>query len=63
MTVYLDSDFRCHTENAEGLTSYETDFFDGREELIPLYRIVPEGCTWTRPMDGKVFSGEMITRI
>jgi len=63
MTVYLDSDFKCHAEVAEGLTPYETDFFDGREELIPLYRIVPEGSIWTRPTDGMVFEGEMISLI
>ena len=62
ITVYLDSDFGCHTEYAEGLTGYETAFFVGREHDIERYRIVPAGQHWTRA-DGKVFYGEMIAPI
>lgn len=62
MTIYLDSDFKCHANFEEGFLPFETDFFNGREELIPLYRIVPEGQSWTRA-DGKTFYGEMITLI
>ncbi|MEN6595755.1 MAG: hypothetical protein ABFC31_12500 [Clostridiaceae bacterium] len=60
VTVYLDEDFMCHAEPGEGRTAYETEFFVGQEELIPLYRIVPPGMTWTRA-DGEVFRGEMIS--
>lgn len=62
VTVYLDSDYRCHAEAADGLTPYATEFFVGCEDLIPRYRIVPHGESWTRA-DGAVFYGEMITPI
>lgn len=60
MTVYLDSDFRCHAEPAAGRVPFATGFFNGREELIERYRAVPEGESWVRA-DGVVFQGEMIT--
>ncbi len=60
--VYLDSDFCCHVEPAEGRMEYETDFFSGREELIEYYRIIPAGYSWTNK-NGDVFAGEMITPI
>jgi len=62
VTVYLDSDFRCHAEPAEGLAPYATEFFVGCEDLISRYRIVPHGELWTRA-DGAVFYGEMIAPI
>lgn len=58
MTVYLDSEFRCHTSPAEGLIPFETSFFNGRPALIDSYRAVPSGMSWTRE-DGTVFYGEM----
>lgn len=63
MTVYLDDDFRCHVETAEGLTPYDTDFFDDKDpSVIPLYRVIPLGSSWARS-DGVVFYGEMIALI
>lgn len=60
MTVYIDSDFKCHLSSADGLTAVETDFFDGKcPEYIEGYRLVPEGQVWTRE-DGTVFRGLMI---
>lgn len=59
MTVYIDSEFRCHVNQADSLTAVETDFFDGKcTAFIEGYRFIPAGQTWTRE-DGKVFSGEM----
>lgn len=59
MIVYIDQDFKCHTAAAEGRTSAETDFFDGKcAAYIEGYRFVPEGETWTRA-DGVEFAGEM----
>ena len=29
MTIYIDSDYKCHTTTADGLTAVETDVFDG----------------------------------
>ena len=60
MTVFIDSDYRCHTEVAEGLTAVESTFFDGKcKTFIEGYRFVPSGETWTRE-DGVVFKGEMV---
>lgn len=62
MLIYVDENFHCHSEAAEGRTEVECGFFDGREVLIPLYRFVPDGETWTRE-DGQVFVGEMAAPI
>ena len=29
-TIYIDSDFKCHTSNDGTMTAVETDFFDGK---------------------------------
>lgn len=59
-TVYIDSEFKCHTVNDGTMTVVETDFFDSKcDALIEGYRFVPEGESWTRS-DGEVFHGEMI---
>lgn len=60
MTIYLDSDFRCHLMNDGTRSPTETDAFDGKcAAYIEGYRFIPVGESWTRP-DGAVFSGEMI---
>ena len=60
MTVYLDTDFKCHVTDDGTMTAYETSFFDGKcTAFIEGYRIVPAGESWTRP-DGVTFHGEMI---
>ena len=59
-TIYVDSDFMCHTAAAEGRMPIETDAFDGKfDAYIEGYRVVPDGAVWTRP-DGATFAGEMI---
>lgn len=61
MKIYIDDEFKCHTQAADGLTAVETDFFDGMcSAYIEGYRFVPAGKTWTAE-DGTVYSGEMIT--
>lgn len=61
MTIYIDSDYKCHTSPGEGLNAVETDFFDGKcKQFIEGYRFVPAGCTWVRD-DGEVFTGEMVS--
>ena len=61
MKVYIDDEFKCHTQAADGLTAVETDFFDGKcAAYIEGYRYVPAGQTWTRE-DGTVFTGEMVS--
>ena len=60
MKIYIDSDYKCHTSPADGLTAVETDAFDGKcRQFIEGYRFVPSGETWTRE-DGEVFTGEMV---
>lgn len=59
MTIYIDSDYKCHTSPGEGQTAIETDAFDGKcRQYIEGYRFVPAGQSWTRE-DGQVFHGEM----
>ena len=60
MTIYIDTDYKCHTTTADGLTAVETNYFDGKcAAYIEGYRFVPNGSTWTRS-DGTVFQGEMV---
>lgn len=59
-TIYIDSEFKCHTTDDGTMTVIETDFFDGKcDEFIEGYRFVPIGETWKRE-DGEIFEGEMI---
>lgn len=58
-TIYLDLEYKCHSNGGEGLTAVETELFDGLcAEMIECFRFVPFGAVWTRE-DGKVFEGEM----
>ena len=58
-TIYIDSEFKCHTVNDGTMIAIETDAFDGKcDAYIEGYRFVPAGESWTRP-DGVVFRGEM----
>lgn len=60
MTIYIDSEYKCHTSPGEGLTAVETDAFNGKcRQYIEGYRFVPAGESWTRE-DGQIFAGEMI---
>ena len=60
MTIYIDSDFKCHVSDDGTMTAVETDFFDGIcDTMLEGYRFVPAGQSWTRE-DGEVFDGEMI---
>ena len=60
MTIYIDSDRKCHTSPGDGLTAVETDAFDGKcRQYIEGYRYVPNGGIWVRE-DGEVFEGEMV---
>lgn len=60
MTIYIDTDYKCHTAPGIGLTAVETDAFTGKcPAYIHGYRFVPDGSTWVRS-DGSVFHGEMV---
>lgn len=59
MIIYIDNDFKCHAEAAEGLRAFEVPVFDGKcIAFIEGYRFIPSGENWTRS-DGTVFRGEM----
>lgn len=59
-TIYIDSDFKCHTSNDGTMPPLETDFFESKcDAFIKGYRYIPAGESWTRG-DGVVFHGEMI---
>lgn len=61
MTIYIDTDYKCHTAPSPGLTAIETTAFDGKcAAYIEGYRFVPAGASWVRS-DGTVFRGEMIS--
>lgn len=60
MTVYLDTEFRCHLADDGTMRKAETDFFNGKcTAFIEGYRLIPAGESWTRS-DGVVFHGRMI---
>lgn len=60
MTIYIDTDYKCHTAPGPGLTAIETTVFDGKcTAYIEGYRFVPAGASWIRS-DGAIFQGEMI---
>lgn len=61
MTIYIDTDFRCHLEDDGTMKAVETDVFDGKcKEFIEGYRFVPNGETWVRD-DGVIFKGKMVS--
>lgn len=60
MTIYIDTDYKCHVANGGNMVAVETDAFDGKcPAYIEGYRFVPSGQTWVRS-DGVEFRGEMI---
>ena len=60
MTIYIDSEYKCHVSPGEGLTAVETDAFNGKcRQYVEGYRFVPAGQVWIRE-DGQVFEGEMV---
>ena len=60
MTIYIDSDYKCHVSADGTMQAEETDIFNGKcKTFIEGYRYVPHGQTWTR-QDGVVFAGEMV---
>lgn len=61
MKIYIDTDYLCHTETADGRREFDVPFFDGKcKVFIEGYRYVPNGEKWVRE-DGEEFNGEMIS--
>lgn len=41
-TIYIDSNYICHAENAEGRTAVETDILDGISNFaLPCFKFIP----------------------
>ena len=60
MKLYIDTDYKVHTADGDGLTAIETDVFDGKcAAYIEGFRYVPPGGTWERG-DGTVISNGML---
>ena len=63
MIIYLDANFCCHLENAEGLRKIETEAFNGKcQTFIEGCRYIPYGESWTNAK-GITFHGEMVSPI
>ena len=61
MTIYIDSDYKCHVSAAEERRAIETNEFDGKcDEWIESFRFVPAGETWVK-LNGEMFRGEMVS--
>ena len=59
-TLYVDSDFKVHVENADGRIVIETDVFDDMpRQVIECHIFVPHGESCTKP-DGATVHGEFI---
>ena len=60
MTIYIDSDYKCHASDDGTRRAFDVPFFDGKcTEFIEGYRYVPSGERWVKP-NGEFFRGEMI---
>lgn len=60
VTVYIDSEYKCHISEGEGRRAVDVFGFAGKcEEYIEGFRYIPEGERWTRG-DGTEFTGEML---
>ena len=61
MTIYIDSDYKCHVTNDGTMREFDVSFFDGKcYTFIEGYRYIPSDETWERE-DGEIFRGEMIS--
>ena len=61
MTIFIDNDYRCHTQNDGTMRPFDVSFFDGKTTyFIESYRYVPAGEKWINPK-GIIFRGEMVS--
>lgn len=59
-TVYVDSNYLCHTKNDGTMEAVETGAFDELcDGAVECYRLIPEGRTWRHP-DGFEIRGLFI---
>lgn len=61
MTIYIDTDYKCHVSNSGTMRAFNVPEFDGKcQTFIEGYRYVPPGERWVQP-NGKFFRGEMLS--
>lgn len=61
MTIYIDSEYKCHTSPGDGLREFDVARFDGCcPEFIEGYLFVPDGETYVDKA-GNICTGEMYT--
>ena len=61
MTIFIDTEYKCHVANDGTMREFAVPFFDGKcDSFVEGYRYVPAEEEWTRA-DGEVFRGEMIS--
>ena len=59
MIIYIDKNYKCHTNNDGTMLEVETPFFDGKcAEYIQGYIFVPSGSVWVRE-NGEEYHGEV----
>lgn len=60
MIIYLDNNYKCHTQNEGTMREIDVPAFDGKcKEYIEGYRFIPSGETWT-DTHGNVFEGQFL---
>ena len=60
MKIFIDSNYICHTEMADGRRELEVEFFDNKTApFIEGYRYVPQGETWVDER-GNAYKGVLI---
>lgn len=61
MIIYIDSDFKCHTTNPNGVfREFDVPFFDGKcQRFVEGYKYCPDGESYVGKY-GDVFRGECI---
>lgn len=60
MTIYIDSEYKCHVSNDGTMREFDVPFFDGKcDVFVEGYRYIPANEAWERE-DGETFNGEMI---
>lgn len=61
MTIFVDRNYKCYTQDGDGRTAHEVPFFDGKcREFVEGYFYIPQGETLEME-DGVVLNGEMIS--
>lgn len=57
MTIYLDSDFRCHLQDDGTRMAVETEAFEGKcEAFVSAYHYIPSGYSWQH-QSGIIYNG------